>query len=52
MDEIIIFRTKKMTRQIYEDFLDIKGAEGASAEDVTQQLVVSSKEDVPEDLSS
>lgn len=41
-----------MTRQIYEDFLDIKGAEGISAEDVTNRLDVSSEEDVSKDLSS
>ncbi len=52
MDEIITFRTNKMTRQIYEDFLDIKGAEGFSAEDVTNRLDISSEEDVSKDLSS
>lgn len=39
-------------RQIYEDFLDIKGAEGISAEDVTNRLDASSEEDVAKDLSS
>jgi hypothetical protein len=35
-----------MTRRIYEDFLDIKGAEGISAEEMTSTVDDSSNKDV------
>lgn len=52
MDENITCCTKKMTRRIYEDFLDIKSAEGISAEEMTSTVDDSSDKDVQKDLSS